>query len=111
MRKIEFEDTFLLARILTKADIKETLKNAYIQSQEDNTSNEDIYIDVLFCVLNAAAKEGIEDDIYQLMANIGECKPEDIRHKSLDGIVDFVKKVCEENNVVNFIKSAMNVTK
>ena len=111
MRKIQFQDTFVLARIIKKADVKDILIRANNSLKQDNVNKEDVFLDVLFSVLSGAADEGVENEIYELLGGVAEKGTDEIKRLQIDELIDLVKKIAKENDLSNFFKSAVKLTK
>lgn len=111
MRKIQFQDTFVLARIIKKADVKDILVSANQKLKQENASQEDVFLDVLFSVLAGASNEEVEHEIYELLGSVTEKGTEAIKHLQIDELVDTVKEIAKENDLANFFKSAVSLTK
>ena len=110
MRKIQFQDAFVLARIIKKADVKEILIRANTTLKQGNVNKEDVFLDVLFSVLAGAADENVENEIYELLGGVAEKGVDDIKSLEMDELIVLVKKIAKENDLANFFKSAVKLT-
>lgn len=106
MRRINTGDVFKMARLLKNADVMDTVKDAYKAVGEEGADKEGIWVDTAVKVMASCTSQQAEEQFYDLMSGICENKPEDIRNRSLDGLVADIRRICEENNVANFLRSA-----
>lgn len=104
MRKIELQDAFKLSRLIKKTGIKDTLKDAFKQGKEKDASAEDIGVEVMFAALDASADTGVENSIYELIADIAEQDVDATKHMGINELKDFFKKLSEENDIEGFMK-------
>lgn len=110
MRKINTEDVFKMARLLKNSDVIKTVKNAYEAGKKENADSEKIGLDAAMEILISCTDPKIEAQFYDLVSGICEKKPEDIRTQSLEGTIEDIKKICQENNIGNFLKSASGLS-
>lgn len=115
MRKINTGDVFKMARLLKNANVMDAVKDAYKAAKREDVSEGahkgdagkgGIWVDAAMKVLASCTSQQAEEQFYDLMAGICENKPEDIRNRPLDGLIEDVRRICEENNVANFLRSA-----
>ncbi|WP_251205372.1 hypothetical protein [Acetatifactor aquisgranensis] len=115
MRKINTGDVFKMARLLKNANVMDAVKDAYKASKKEDGAKEahkegpdkgSIWVDAAMKVLASCTSQQAEEQFYDLMAGICENKPEDIRDRPLDGLMEDIRRICQENNVANFLRSA-----
>lgn len=115
MRKINTGDVFKMARLLKNANVMDAVKDAYKASKKEDGAKEahkegpdkgGIWVDAAMKVLASCTSQQAEEQFYDLMAGICENKPEDIRDRPLDGLMEDIRRICQENNVANFLRSA-----
>ncbi len=130
MRKINTGDVFKMARLLKNASVMEAVRDAYKAAKREDVAvgahkgdaakgeavaesahkgeadKGGIWVDAAMKVLASCTSQQAEEQFYDLMAGICENKPEDIRNRSLDGLIEDIRRICEENNVANFLRSA-----
>ena len=114
MRKINLGDTFKMARIIKDGNLIESIKRSFAEGKtsEDATEKEkedkqeQIGINLIMDIFAACANDKVEEQVYDLLAGITEKKKEDIQNQSLDTTLEEISKIAEENNIVNFLKSA-----
>ena len=110
MRKINTEDVFKMARIIKNTSITGNIKKAFSEGKKEGADAEQIGIDVFMDIVCSCADESIEKKFYDLIGGITEKKPEDIKQQSLETTIDDIKRICEENNIINFFKSAARLS-
>lgn len=125
MRKINTEDVFKMARLIRKGNIVPIIKNAYAagrkaKSQEAKSREADgetaeetaeqIGIDAFMDIMCSCTEPEIEELFYELLSGICEKSPDDIRTQSLETTIEDVKRICQENNITNFFKSASGLS-
>lgn len=115
MRKINTGDVFKMARLLKNANVMDAVKDAYTAAKKEDMAEDahkgdaekgSIWVDAAMKVLASCTSQQAEEQFYDLMAGICENKPEDIRNRPLDGLIEDIRRICEENNVANFLRSA-----
>ena len=115
MRKINTGDVFKMARLLKDANVMDAVKDAYKAAKKEDGAKDahredadkgSIWVDAAMKVLASCTSRQAEEQFYDLMAGICENEPEDIRNRPLDGLVEDIRRICEENNVANFLRSA-----
>ncbi len=120
MRKINTEDVFKMARLIRKGNIVQIIKNAYAAGRKakgreaDGETAEEaagqIGIDVFMDIMCSCTEPEIEESFYELFSGICEKSPDDIRTQSLETTIEDVKRICQENNITNFFKSASGLS-
>ena len=110
MRKISTEDVFKMARLLKNGDVIKTVKTAYEAGKKEGADSEKIGLDAAMELLISCTDAKIEAQFYDLMAGVCEKKSEDIRTQSLESTVEDIKRICQENNIVNFLRSASGLS-
>lgn len=131
MRKIELQDAFKLSKIIKKSGVKDDFvriaqkfekakAKALEESNDDKseTSKEaleslqnDAGIEIIFTLIDTAGSVGLDTEVYELLGGISEKTPEEVKHLSIDGVVELFKKIVEENDIVNFTKTVRTLTK
>ena len=115
MRKINTGDVFKMARLLKNTNVMDAVKDAYKAAKKEDAvegahkgdaGKGGIWMDAAMKVLSSCTSQEAEEEFYDLMAGICENKPEDIRNRPLDGLIEDIRRICEENNVANFLRSA-----
>lgn len=120
MRSLQLQDTFAVARIIKKANLKEVIKDATknskimsaINSKEEQSkevTDDEIMetgIDMIFTIIENVSDEKVEKDIYKLLASIFERKENDLRTMAPGDFIKNIKELLKENDIVTFFKSA-----
>ena len=115
MRKLQLKDTFALARIVTKANLKETIRNIIKDSNVKNVIDnkekadskaEDIGIDIIFSLIEKVSDEGIEKDFYKLCASIFEMTEKEVSEIPPVKFVENIKILAKENDIRSFLSQA-----
>ena len=110
MRKIVLSDVPKLARIIKSTNTRETILKAYEDGKREGADAEVIAASVFFSVFESCGDKKTEEQIYELLAGIMEKKPEEVSGISLDKLIEDIKVIAQENNLVSFFKSALKVT-
>ena len=110
MRKINTEDVFKMARLIKKGNVGQVIKDAYAAGGQEGADAKQIGMDAFIGIVCACSASEVEEDLYELLSGICEKSPEDVRRQSLETTIEDIKKICEENNVVNFWKSASGLS-
>ena len=110
MRKVNTEDVFKMTRLMKNANNVQNIKDAYSAGKEKGADAEQIGVNVLMDILCSCSEAKVENQFYDLLGGICEKTPEDIKKQSLESTIEDMKRICEENNIVNFLKSAANVS-
>lgn len=81
MRNLQTCDLFSMVRLLTKIGIREEIKDVVKRAEDSKTKNVkmDMGFDLLFGVLEKAAQENAENEIYKFIADLFGCEPEEVR--------------------------------
>lgn len=111
MRKIQFQDTFRMARIIKKANLKKDFIEAAKAGSKKGASAKDIGIDVLFAIIDAATDEDLEKEIYEFLGGITELGAETIKQKSMSELIEQFKEIAKENDLKVFFKSVQAAMK
>ena len=105
MRKINTADVFKMARLMKSAELTESIKRAYAAGKE-NANTEEVGMNAIMDILGACCSSETEEMFYKLLAGISEKTEADVREQSIETTIADIKKICEENNIVNFLRSA-----
>lgn len=110
MRMINTGDVFKMARLLKNGNVMQHIKNAYAAGREEGADPQRIGMDLIMDILCACAESKTEEQVYDLLGGICEKKPDEIRNQSLEATVEDIKKICEGNNIANFLRSASRLS-
>ena len=75
MRELQNSDVFAFGRILTKANLKEEIKNISISKEADVES---LGFDIMFAIITHCADKEVEHEIYSFLASLFEMSSEDV---------------------------------
>lgn len=106
MRKINIADVFKMARLMKNAKLTESIKKAYTDGKKEGINPEEVGMNAIMDIIGSCCDTGTEKNFYELLAGISEKKAEDIADQSLETTIADIKKICEENDIVNFLRSA-----
>ena len=129
MRAINTGDVFRLARIIKAADIKDQIVGFVKKGQEispkileSDTDKikekkkreydekiKDLGVDIVFSILMNCVDEKIEKQLYILMGDILEKKPDEVREQPLEQTVSDIKEIIDNNDTISFFRKALNV--
>lgn len=102
MRKLEFQDVFTVGRIIEKSKLKDDIIRAYKEGKKEDASLEDIGMDSMFALLSGVVKEGVEQEIYDLLGSITGTDADAVRHQTLPEMFGQLKQIAKENDLENF---------
>lgn len=111
MRKINTSDVFKMARLMKEADLTTEIKEAVTAGKKKGADEEEIGVNVVMHIIGSCSDEKVEKKFYDLVAGICEKGEEEIKNQSLEQTVADIKRICEENNIVNFFRSASRLVK
>lgn len=106
MRKLSTGDVFKMGRLLRNGNIMSHIMNAYTQGRTEWADPKKIGMNLAIDILCSCVDGDIESQIYEFLSGPCEKKPEDIKNQSLEATVEDIKRICEENNIINFWKAA-----
>lgn len=106
MRKINTADVFKMARLMKNAKLTESIKKAYADGKKEGVNTEEIGMNAIMDIIGSCCDAGTEKDFYELLAGISEKTKDEVADQSLETTIADIKKICEENNIVNFLRSA-----
>lgn len=108
MRKIKTKDVFKMARIIKLSGAKDELADTLRASQSSGAGDAgQIGVDLIMTLCSACGSENIEKELYELIGDIAEMKPTEIRDMDLDVLIDLFKEIGELNNLSDFFESAV----
>jgi hypothetical protein len=103
MKKLTGKHVFAMAKIIKAANLKEELCRIIAKSQTVGISPEEIGIETIMAVVNACGDDKVEQRVYEFLDDVFETKVADM---SLESIIQNLKQLAEENNLIDFFKSA-----
>lgn len=110
MRKLKTRDVPELCRCLKKLGLQEKFRKLAYES--DNMRDVfDKGFDLLWGLFDAATEETGEDTLYTFLAGPFEMTAKEVADLDLDVLLDNLKHMAEENNLMVFFKSAARLMK
>lgn len=109
MRKINTEDVFKMARLMNNGKILQVVKDAYIEGKKQDVDAQQVGITAAMDIMCSCTDAKVEHQFYELVAGICEKTPEEVKTQSLETTVNDIKKICRENDIVNFFNSASDL--
>lgn len=106
MRKINTEDVFKAARLLKNGNIMQNIRDAYAAGKVEGADAEEVGLNAIMDILCSCSESKVETQFYDLLAGICEKKPDEIKTQSFETTIGDIKKICEENDIVNFLNAA-----
>lgn len=108
MRKLATKDVFTMARIITKANIKEELR--HIVSSDNSQSKLDMGIDFALAIITGVSDERTEKEIYKFLASVLECSIEDIEESDPTVLINRLKNDEGHEQWSDFFTSVLKLT-
>lgn len=110
MRKLCLKDTVDFVKICKKAKLKDQI-NLLLKSSKNATDEEIGYNFIVECVF-ACAEDGIDTELYTLLAGIAERTPDEIASMSLEALYkNVLLEIAENNNLSSFFGVALKAMK
>lgn len=110
MRKINTADVFKMARLMKSASLTESIKRAYVAGKEKDANIEEVGMNAIMDIMGSCCNTGTEKSFYELLAGISEKTEDEVMNQSLETTIADIKKICKENNIANFLKSASRLS-
>ena len=93
MRKLKTSDVFAALRVVNSANLRDELKIIVEEANENKNVNiADLGVDFMLSIMEKAAGEKTEKDIYRFLSGILECAPEEAENMAL---LELVKNLNE----------------
>lgn len=103
MRKLNLSDAFKVSRIIKEAGIKNevsTLAAKFLDKKNVNLN--EVGLEFFLTLITAAANSKVENQIYELIADVKKITPEEVKTLDFDEIKEFILAVVEMNNLKVF---------
>lgn len=106
MRNLKTSDIFEAIRLTSAIGIREEIKEVarYAEENKGKKIRADFGVDFLLGILEKAAQENAEKEIYKFFANILECEWEAVRDMDPIDFMDELEKVADWKRWINFFK-------
>jgi len=81
MRGLQTSDLFSAIRVLTKIGVREEIKAIAKQAEENkgNINQFDLGFDLMLGIIEKAAEQKAEIEIYRFIADLFDCAPDEVR--------------------------------
>lgn len=81
MKTLGMEHVFSAGRLLAKMGIREEVRAIAKQAEESKAKRiqVDMGFDLLFGIMEKAVQENMENEIYEFLADLLECNPDEVR--------------------------------
>lgn len=98
MRGLQTSDIFSAVRVLTKIGVREEIKEVAKQAEESKGKKIqiDFGFDLMFGIIEKAAEQRAENEIYCFIADLFECSPDEVKKMNP---VQMFKNLLEVANV------------
>lgn len=108
MRKLQTTDIFAACRMLSKIGVREEIREVAMKAEESKNKKirVEMGFDLMFGILEKATKENAENEIYQFLAGIFECDPDEIRVMDPLELLEKLKEVADFEKWKSFFKIA-----
>lgn len=105
MKRLQTSDVFAALRIVKAAEMHEALKPVLKKVSEGKASVEDIGIEAVLTIIEAAAGTKAENAIYTFLAAPFEMSAGEVAALPLDKLMANLKELAKENDLSGFFKS------
>lgn len=113
MRDFNFEDTFTIAKIIKKMnirkEIKECIKNAKSSKDESQDSAESLGVDIALIVIENIPSA--EKEVYSLFSSMTGKKVEDVKKMKATEVFGLVKDLFTNEEAKKVFSTALNLKK
>lgn len=104
MRSLRTADLFSFARVIKASGIREELVE-YLRKINDESDTERIGINTILMIIEALAEKKAEKAIYEALGPVFEMDPEAVEAMPPAELIEKLKQLAEENDLVNFMGS------
>ena len=104
MKKLALRHAFALARIIKAADIRSEVVAFASEFREGKDVNE-VGMEFILTMIQAAADETVEKKIYQLYADLKGTNADEVADYDLETVKTDMKKLIEQNDLKSFFNS------
>ena len=113
MRKLKTADIFSATRLICAIGVREEVQEVAKRAEESNTKKikMDLGFDLFFGIIEKATKKESEKEIYMFIADIFECKWEEVRDMDPFVLMDKLEEVADLEKWKNFFKRVAKLMK
>ena len=97
MRSLRTSDIFSACRLISKIGVREEIREVAMKAEESKGKKVqiDMGFDLLFGIMEKATQENAENEIYIFIADLFECKPEEVRDMDPVVLLDKLEEVAD----------------
>lgn len=107
MRTLRADDIFPFIRMINKIGLKNEIE--YISNHQNDEDISDI--DILMLIIEKAAENNVENEIYKFMARLFECTEDELRKKDLFEFLEDTIKIVSIDKWKAFFQSVASILK
>lgn len=104
MKKLALKHAFSLARIIKAADIRSEVVS-FAAEIHNGKKVDEVGMEFILTLIQAAANEGVEKKIYQLYADLKGVTPGEVEEYDFETVKADLKELIEENDLKSFFNS------
>lgn len=106
IRKLQTSDLFSAIRLLKKIGVREEIKDVAMRAEESKTKKVkmDMGFDLLFGILEKAAEEKAETEVYMFIADLFGCTWEEVRKMNPLQLFKYLGEVADFEEWKSFFK-------
>lgn len=105
MRKLNTSDIFAAFRVVKAAGIREELKPVLRKISEGNTNLQDIGIEVILTLMEAAGGTKTEEAVNAFFAAPLEMTKDEFSNLGLEELIEKLKELAKENDLASFFNA------
>lgn len=106
-RKLLLKDAAAMARIINKMEIKDEMSQLVKDLKDEEKTQEDIGVNLIFMLIEGACRKDVIDDLYQFIGSILDMTGEEASELPLEDLIAKLKKVADFASWSTFFKSAV----
>lgn len=112
MRDLQTSDIFAFVRVITKAGLKEELKEKVLKVDNiGEIDSESFGYDLIFTAIEKCSTPDAEKELYTFFGNIFEMKPDEVKKMDAIEFLESVTKIADLERWKNFFSSAAKLMK
>lgn len=110
MKKLNLRHAFKISRIIKTAGIKKEVAEfaqKYHSTSEESINIEEAGLEFILTLITSA--DLVEKQIYELIADVAEMKPDEIAELSWTDAAALIKEIIKENDIKRFFDLALSL--
>ena len=111
MRQLQNTDIFAIGRIITKANLREELKEIATAESTNLDNLEAVGFDILFALFTSCSDKEVENEIYDLLSSLFELSVEEVKAMNPLETMEKIKQVADWKEWKTFFLSAAKLKK